>query len=339
MKNLNQAILLVTVLFASACGSGHQPARQPVSVRVETVSSKNTDTAYSYTGTIEETSSSMLSFLVGGTLQQVWADAGARVKKGQKLASLDGSSLADAYTAAKSNLERAEDAYRRMKMLYDAGSLPEIKWVEVQTTLSEARSVERIAAKNLRDAVLYAPADGVISERYADPGVNVAPGVPVLRLVQINKVYAVVSVPERDIPVLKTGMEASVSVGALGTGSYAGVVAEKGVAANPLSHTYRMKIELDNPNGELMPGMVCSVGIKSPEEISQIILPPSAVQIDDKGQSFVWLARDGKADKQIVMPGGLSGYGVIIASGLSDGDAVIVEGNQKVSQGMNIAAQ
>ena len=86
-----------------------------------------------------------------------------------------------------------------------------------------------------------------------------------------------------------------------------------------------------------MPGMVCSVRIQSPREYAEIVLPPASVQIDDQGQSFVWLAREGRAEKRVVTTGGLTGRGVIIDGGLSDGDRVIVEGNQKVSQGMNIS--
>lgn len=342
MKNIYGITILAlafsAAVFTGGCGNNApETPRAPVTVRVDTIRAENTQTGYNYTGVIEENYASSLSFSVAGTLEQVSAVPGQEVRRGQALARLNDASLQDAYRAAKATLDKAEDAHRRMKMLHEAGSLPDMKWVEVQTSLAQAQSMERIAKKDLGDAVLYAPFDGVIARREAEPGVNVAPGQPVFQLMKIDRVYAVVSVPEGDIPSVHTGMTASVSVGALPDGPFAGQVTEKGVSANALSHTYRVKVAVDNPLRQMMPGMVCSVRIQSPREYAEIVLPPASVQIDDQGQSFVWLAREGRAEKRVVTTGGLTGRGVIIDGGLSEGDRVIVEGNQKVSQGMNIS--
>ena len=65
---------------------------------------------------------------------------------------------------SRASLVQAQDAYDRMKTLYENKSLPEIKWVEVQSKLQQAQSMESIARKNLEDASLYAPFDGVIGK-------------------------------------------------------------------------------------------------------------------------------------------------------------------------------
>ena len=91
---------------------------------------------------------------------------GDRVAKGQLIATVDPFSMQSSYDAAKASLAQAEDAYRRMKELYDKGSLPEIKWVEVQSKLQQAKSMEEVARKNLDDCKLYAPFSGIISERW-----------------------------------------------------------------------------------------------------------------------------------------------------------------------------
>ena len=129
-----------------------------------------------YSGTVEEQNGTPLSFSVAGTVQAVHVRLGQRVAAGQLIATLDDASLRNSHAAAQAALKQAEDAYRRMKELHDKGSLPDIKWVEVQSQVEQARSVEQIAAKNLRDCRLYAPYDGVIAAKNVEVGQNVVPG-------------------------------------------------------------------------------------------------------------------------------------------------------------------
>lgn len=87
------------------------------------------------------------------------------MRQGQLLATLDEVSMQNRYQAAKAALKQAEDAYQRMKELHEKGSLAEMKWVEVQSKLQQAQSMEAVARKNLTDCQLYAPFSGVIAEK------------------------------------------------------------------------------------------------------------------------------------------------------------------------------
>ena len=100
-----------------------------------------------YVGTIEEETSAALSFPVAGTLARTYADEGQRVQQGQLLAELDPTSARQTFDAAQAALDQAKDACARLKQLYDAESLPQIKWVEAQTRLRQAESAYGIARK------------------------------------------------------------------------------------------------------------------------------------------------------------------------------------------------
>lgn len=100
-----------------------------------------------------------------GTVKKIYVDLGERVTQGKLIAEIDPTSIRSSYDAAKSTLEQAEDAYKRMKLLHDKGSIAEMKWIEVQSKLQQARSMEEVARKNLKDCKLYAPYSGVISEK------------------------------------------------------------------------------------------------------------------------------------------------------------------------------
>lgn len=342
MERRKQFYAFALLLLVVSCKGKKEEskAEEAIQVKVETIAMSAATGEHNYVGTVEENTGSSLSFSVMGTVEKVLIDEGQSVSKGQLLAVLNKATLKNTYTVALSSLKQAEDAYKRLTLLHENGSLPEIKYVEIQTQLQQAQAAESIAKKNLHDCNLYAPFSGVIARRSIEPGMNVMPGIESLKLVTIDKVNVKVSVPENEIARIKKGATAQVNVAALDHKSFEGKIEIKGVIANPLSHTYEVKVKLNNPHRELMPGMVCEVYISSPDQQQGgILVPNSAIQILDSGERFVWLARDGKATRRIVVVGGLTNQGVVITNGLTSGDQVIIEGNQKVSEGMKIAVK
>lgn len=161
-------------------------------------------------------------------------------------------------------------------------------------------------------------------------------GQQTFRLVDISKIDVKMSVPENEVSAIKIGAKAHVSVSALGGRSYEATVREKGIEANPVSHTYDIKLAVAATDGRLMPGMVCSVSSSS--SVSSIIsVPLNAVKLDADNRRFVWLVVKGKAHQQYVSLGDFTESGVIVTSGLKVGDCVITDGSQKVSEGMEVS--
>lgn len=332
-------LLPAALLLAASCSDKKEtPAKSPIPVKVLTVSGAGSALTRDYVGTVEEATGSMLSFETGGNVSRLLADEGDAVHKGQILATIDGASLRDLHEAAQAVLNQARDAYKRYGKLHKEGTVPDVKWTEIESKLRQAESAERIARTNLSHAVLRAPFSGIIALRQVDGGTNVAPGQPVFKLVQIDRVNVKVSVPEDEITQWNVGRQATLSVAALGGRTFTAKVSEKGVEADPAAHTYTVKLSLPNPSGQLMPGMVCRVLVSRPEVSGTAaeILPPRAVLLDDKGARFVWLEVNGKATYRRVQTGQLCPEGVAITSGLNSGDRVIIDGNQKVSEGMKV---
>ena len=211
--------------------------------------------------------------------------------------------------------------------------------MEIENKYKQAVSAEKMARKKLEDCELYAPFDGVIAEKKADIGMNVLPSQPVFKLVNIQKVKVKIAVPEKEISSIKLGQSILFTVDALNNRSFECVVTEKGVIADPISHTYEVKGEVSNTDGTLMPGMVCQAALSSYNKESCIIVPIHAIQVKENGEKFVWLKDNGKAKICPVETGVLHGDGVIINQGLHNGDKVIDNGYQKISEGMKVFEQ
>lgn len=298
--------------------------------RVERSEAKHVNT---YVGTVEESLSLPLSFLTAGTVEDVLVHEGESIKKGQLLASLEAVSYRSAFQAAEAKEKQATDAYNRLSSVYRNGSLPEVKMVEIETALEEARAAERIAAKNLSNCKLYAPVSGIIGRKSIDAGVNVIPGTPAITVVKIEKVKVAISVPENEIAGIKIGQKAIITVPALDNASYEGKVDEKGVLANPISHTYMVKILIDNKKDMLRPGMVCNVSMNSNSATALVSIPASSVQLNNTGEKFVYVVDSASAtakQRRIITCDFSVNGKVTVAEGLTSGDMVVVEGYQKI---------
>lgn len=281
---MKRTVFCAALLLAAGCSSPKKN-RTVDPLRVETiVAAPSADVgAAVYVGAIEEESSAALSFPVAGTVARTFADEGRRVGKGHLLAELDPTSARRTFEAAEAALNQAKDACARLKQLYDAESLPEIKWVEAQTRLRQAEAAFGIAKKNLEDCSLYAPFSGVVGQRRISAGETALPGVPVLTLLEVGRVKVRFSVPELEIARLGADSRIGVGVAALGDRVFPAGKIEKGAVANPAAHTYDVRATLDNAAGELLPGMVCRVTVSPAESAEEIAVPLRAVQQAGEG--------------------------------------------------------
>ena len=368
------ALSLLTV----SCSKQKQERENVIKVKTVEASSTSFYGAESYSGTIEENGGVSLSFPVGGTVKQINVSEGQAVIAGQLIAVLDATTLGNLVSAssatvgqaqaavgqaraglsqAEKSAAQAQDAYNRMKQLHDNGSLPEIKWVEVQTqyrqaqdavnavrqqvkqaeaAVQSAKAQQNISLKNLHDTRLYAPSAGYISRKLTEVGQNVAPGQPVAMLVNIRQVKIKINVPEDDIAKIHVGQEFRFTVSSLAGQTFTARVTEKGVSADPITRSYEVKAVADNANRQLLPGMICDVYVQASSNTSAITLPANIIQIDIDNRPFVWTVINGVARKTAVTLGESVGDNVQIVGGLSSKDKVIIEGQQKVSNGMKV---
>ncbi len=326
-----------------------QTAVEAVAVKEMTVGAESSMSAsgFAYSGTVEEENGAQLSFTTGGTIMQIRVKVGDRVRRGQLIATVDPTQVRNSYDMAHSTRVQAEDAYKRMKQLHDKGSLPEIKWVEAQSQLQQAVAAESIAKKSLTDCALHAPFDGVISEKYAEVGQTAAPGLPVVKLVTTNVLNVKISVPESEMDGIHIRQRAKIAVQALGGRQYGGYVIEKGVIADPISRSYSVKIRVERTDNSLLPGMVSQVNLGNVSKQATnnmasetaIFIPARLVQLADDNSNFVWVDEGGKAVRRTIVCGEYSCNGVSIVSGLKSGDKIIVEGQQKVSNGTRVKVE
>ena len=327
IKCVNIALCLLLAVTGCNSPKNHEEIKA-VAVDIVVIDSVESGMTRTYVGEVKENSSVSLTFPSGGTVREVRVHEGDYVKEGALLASIDKQNAQSAYDAAKAKLAQAEDGYRRLKQVYEQGSVAEVKWVEMQTALEQARSMEKITKKQLDDCELHAPFSGVVGRCEAEAGGNLLPGQTAIELLNINSVSIMFSVPENEISTVSVGQRAKVEVPALPGEIITGTISQKSVTSNRVSHSYQVSIDLANTGSKLIPGMVCKVYLSEPNS-NGYVLPAKAVQTRQEGLS-VWKVRNGLATRQLIESAEFVANGVLITNGLEQGDSIIVEGRQKL---------
>lgn len=338
-------ILLIGMQLAASChkdaGKDKETVAPPVRVRVMEVGESSPGVEREYSGTVASEETTTLSFSVAGTIRELSVKEGSQVRKGQALGRVDAGDYENARNIAMAQLAEAQDGYERLKKLHDANALPEVKWVEMEQKLKQAQNAVEMANRTVGDAVLHSPVSGTVSRKFADVGQTIVPAQPIYEIVSTNALEVEVSLSEKEIGGIKEGQQAHVSFDTPGVEPVEGVVRTKSVVADPLTRSYTVKISLPSGEKQLLPGMLASVLFEfasdsTPAREGGITLPLGSVLLNEDNRWFVWIVKNGRAERRFVEVDELVNDGILVKQGLSRGDSVITAGMQKVGTGSKV---
>ena len=268
---------------------------------------------------------------------------------------------------ARIDFDRWHDEYNRMRYLYEHKSLPANDFKKIEAGYQAARerydmaqsgtraedkqaaSAQLNAAtaqmaeakKRLADCQLRAPISGYIGMRQIDVGVTVAPGVPVISVVDLDPVKVRVGVPESEVGKVGEGSLAVVSIPSLEGQQFEGRVEAIAATSDPASRTYVSKIVVSNPKHVLRAGMVSEARITGDTQFNAIIVPGSAIVRDARGitQVFVLAPGQNRVYGRRVEVGSMHENYVEIRRGLSGDEQVVVDGQHHVHEGSLVVVQ
>lgn len=343
-----QLTLLLTVLCMVACGHRDDSHREqaPLKVKTMVLSPATGGMTSRYVGTIEPVRETPLSLQSVGRVVSVSAKNGQRVKKGQTLMAIDNTQAMNALQAAEASLKHAQDGYDRVSKVHSKGVVSDQKMVEIESQLAQAKSLYEAAKQQLAECTLIAPCDGLVDGLNIEIGQTIIPGTKVCSLLDVTAFNVRFTVPEAEINGIEKNhrsMEGTVECGAIDT-VLPIVITEKGVTANPLTHTYDVVASVRGGVNLLKTGMVGKVVLTpsavshQPSAVSSIIIPASCVLMKPEGPT-VWVLSNGEAERRPISLDGYQANGVRVAFGLQAGDTLIIEGYQKLYKGCKISCE
>lgn len=356
MHRLIRFLPLVALLVLAGCGGANGSESAPAedgtaqrSVRVETLILEPTtfEDVIELTGSVEATNDAMLSAQSAGTVQYL-APLGRQLGRGAVVARLDQGLVRAALqqaeaqlAAAQAQFELAEDNYRRQEPLYQDSVISALEFQSVRAQRNQARAgVQQAQAgvaqvrEQLQNTVVTAPFAGTVESHAVEQGEQVAPGVPVARIVDTRRVKVAVGVPERYAGDIAVGTPVVLEFQAYGGQPRRGVVTFAGSAINPANRTFPVEIEVDNSDGKLKPEMIAKVKITRARLDDVLVVPRAAVLRDEEGTTVFVVARDAAglaAERRTILTGAAYAGRLVIEEGLDAGEEVIVLGQTNVT--------
>lgn len=342
-------------LLLAACGSegaGAGDGRPPTVVEAVVAERDTIQVSVRSVGSLEAQAQVELRAEAEGRVSRILFVEGEPVRRGQVLLLIDRARLRSETEAAAAAVERArveaenlERQVERNRELLENGAISRQAYDDLETgfeaaraRLAEARAALGVERERLGDATVRAPFDGRTGERGVDPGDFVQRGDPLVTVVADDTLEMAFSVPERYVGRLQPGSPVELRVQSYPDRTFHGSVSFVSPFVDPTNRTVRIKARVPNPAAELRSGQFANVLLGLERRPDAVVVPEAAV-VPREGDTFVFLVRDGVANRQTVRLGERSPGIVEVTSGVEAGDTVVVAGQQKLQDGSPVAPE
>jgi HlyD family secretion protein len=202
---------------------------------------------------------------------------------------------------------------------------------QAEAGVAQARAALQAALVMLDNTLIRSPLTGEVAQRNVDPGQAVAPGQPVMVLVDNRQVFVRAKVGEEDLRKVHPGQPVQVTADAYPGETFAGTVVDTLPAAEQETRMFEVRIRVPNPQARLKAVMFARCQIKV-AQFTGTAVPRQAV-LDQEGRQTVFIVRDGKAQAVPVELGVDQGDLVQVVSGVKPGDKVVVSGQHRLRNG------
>jgi membrane fusion protein (multidrug efflux system) len=280
-------------------------------------------------GEIEGHRDAILQAAPGGLIESVHVKAGDQVKRGQLLVRVDTATQAARLHQTEVELSSAEREYRRARSL--EGVIPEAELDAAETRYRAAKAAKGSQRVSVSRSVVTAPFAGVAVRVDAEAGEVAGPGVPLVRVVQLDPVKVTISLSDRDVVALNEGMKARVHVNSLPK-PVEGTVKRIHQAADLSTRAFTAEIEIPNPTGKLLPGMIASVTLNAEFEGKGLVILQDWVVtgLDENG---VFVNDHGVARWRSIELGPILRDKVLVKKGVNVGDQLVITGHRELADG------
>ena len=273
-----------------------------------------------------------------GFVEGIRFQEGQEVKKGDLLVSLDETKLKAALEEAEASLKLSRQTFERSKELLGAKLLPQQEFDQAASRLAADEAAVAGRRRQLKEALVFAPFEGVVGARQISPGQLVNRNTALTSLVDLDPVKVEFNVPERFLSQVQTGQDIEVGVAAWPEKRFKGKVFFVAPSVDLGTRTVLVKAEIPNAERLLKPGMFASLDLTLEVRANAIVVPEAAIsQVLDGNQAILMTV---KADTTVGMARVKIGMRlpgqVEIVDGLKEGEKVIVEGLQKIGPGMKV---
>jgi RND family efflux transporter MFP subunit len=319
--------IFILLLLASCQRSENTSSSLPPLVRTF-VTSASPGPGLELRGTITYNHRTRLGFKQGGVIAEIKVDAGDRVKEGQVVASLDKVDFNASLNSARAGYDKAKSDLERAEKLLSIKAVSVNTRDDVRTAFLASEAALTIAKEALERTQLYAPADGIVFARLAEPGETVGPGTPILVIDEVDHIVIRSGVTEDELIRIKEGRPTAIELS--DKKIINGQITSLAATPNTEDGLYTIEVTPDSSEkSSLVPGALVRIRFENSEAQSDIRIPLDAL-VHRNDNDFVFVinsTREGSTVKmRPITIGHISGKEVIVNAGLTGMEKIVAEG-------------
>ena len=290
------------------------------------------------TGTVEADEDVNVAPETAGIIEEVLVSEGQNVKKGQVLARINTDVLERSVDETQVQLDLAKTNYERQKNLWDQNVGSEMEYLRAKNNMESLEKRIQSLQTQIDLAEIKSPADGVVDVVYQKKGNIGSPQTPFAKVVNISHLKIYGDVSESYLTKVHQGDEVQVRFPALNSETEA-KIAQIGNVIDPNNRTFRIRINLNNPDKTIKPNLISVLKLRDYVNPSAIVVPALYVKEDFSGHYTYIVDESGSvpvAKKVYVTPGVSDNNLTEIVDGLQEGMLVVSEGYNQIADGTEV---
>ena len=334
MKRVNILLIAAAAIVMISCGqqttNDQQVVMENPKVTVATVNAEYVSQLQVYPTTIEADIVNNIAPQSASRISKIYVEIGDKVSEGQTLA------LMDEVNLEKARLQLINDSieFGRIDQLHEIGATSHSDY--------EAMTLKYDVSKKtynnlLENTVLKSPISGIVTARNYDEGDMYAMTQPLFVVQKINPVKMLINVSESKYSQIKKGMEVDITTEAYGNKQFKGKVNLIYPTINSMTHTFPVEVVFANKDLSLRPGMFARVTVNYGDNFRVVVPDRAVVKQVGSGEQYVYvLNEDGTVTYTVVELGRRMGDKYEILSGLDDNATVVLTGQTKLKNGIEV---
>lgn len=303
------------------------------------------------TGTLDPAERAAITAQVAGTLGPFTVDRGSRVRRGQRLTTIQAAGVRSQATGARANVAAAEaqlamartqrDGQQR---LLEAGAISRVQYestlaayAAAEAQVAAARAQAAAADEAASRTVVTAPLTGIVSERPAEPGEAVASGDPILTIVNTATLELAGRIPVDEAGAVRVGQPVTFTLDAFPGREFTGSVARKDPAADPSTRQVGIYVRLPNPSGEITAGQFARGQVRGDRIEGAVTIPLTAVMGSGTNTTVFVIGNGALVRRTVTLGPRDEGAGLVaVTAGLKAGERVLARPTASVTDGQRV---
>lgn len=353
---------IALVASCSRSGSNTEEAAPAIPVEIKTVAVGSVLQTLSYNGDIKAEFEVKVFSKIPDRIEKFFVDDGDKIARGAPIAKIIATTIVQAVRQAEASLiaaqaqeanlrmehERAQRLYQENAMSKQQYDAVETQYEAIKAQVQQAKAALASAKSTLSDATVTAPIAGIIGKRYYEDGDMATPALPLVSIVQMDRVKISFNATEEDLGKLVIGQTAEVRVKSYQGLNFEGKIKKISPVLDPMTRMAEVEVLVENTNHKLKPGMFAQVEVTT-GVIENVIVVPRHVAIENtslrrvEGKDeviknyYVFVVDENKAVQRKLDVQYVNHQYIAVDSGISIGEKLVITGQNNLRDSSLVA--